>query len=118
MNLHLFDAYQEATARTDSDYSHVKPEDVPKLVHALGLAGEAGELADYIKKLAHGHPLDRDKILKEAGDVLWYVARILADFGWKMSEASTGNILKLQIRFPDKFNPEDSLARVDVIEQD
>ena len=45
---------------------------------ALGLNGEAGEIADHVKKVMfHGHPLDdatRDKIAKEIGDILWYCA--------------------------------------------
>lgn len=109
-----FDKYQAETARTDSNYAHVKPEDIPRLVHAMGVAGEAGELCDYIKKcIAHGHPVDIDKVKKEAGDVLWYLARILADYSLKMSDAASGNIAKLQIRYPEKFSRENSLARVD-----
>jgi NTP pyrophosphatase (non-canonical NTP hydrolase) len=41
----------------------------------LGLVGEAGEVADLIKKIkGHGHPPDRERLIKELGDVLWYVA--------------------------------------------
>ena len=41
----------------------------------LGLVGEAGEVADLIKKIeGHGHPPDPEKLIKELGDVLWYVA--------------------------------------------
>lgn len=116
-----FDPYQLETARTDSDYSHISPKDVAKLVHALGVTGEAGELADYIKKcIAHGHTDSpekvRAKITKEAGDILWYLARILSDFGIKMSDAATDNVIKLRIRYPEGFNPKDSEARVDLLE--
>ena len=41
----------------------------------FGLFGELGELCDLFKKVwFHGHPEDRDHILKECGDVLWYLA--------------------------------------------
>jgi len=41
----------------------------------LGLVGEAGEVADLIKKIkGHGHSPDPEKLIKELGDVLWYVA--------------------------------------------
>jgi hypothetical protein len=41
---------------------------------ALGLTGEAGELADYLKKvLYHGHEIQRGKVQDELGDLLWYV---------------------------------------------
>lgn len=44
---------------------------------ALGLCGEAGEVADLIKKhKMQGHALDVQKILEEVGDVLWYCAEI------------------------------------------
>jgi NTP pyrophosphatase (non-canonical NTP hydrolase) len=44
---------------------------------ALGISGEAGEVTDYIKKVAfHGHELDKRKIALELGDVLWYLAYI------------------------------------------
>ena len=43
----------------------------------LGLTGESGEVADIIKKyVGHGHPLDRTSLIKELGDVLWYIAAI------------------------------------------
>lgn len=42
---------------------------------ALGLNGEAGEFADLVKKhLFQGHCLDREKLIKELGDCLWYVS--------------------------------------------
>lgn len=41
---------------------------------ALGLCGESGKVADLVKKhVGHGHPLDKQKLLKELGDVAWYV---------------------------------------------
>ena len=41
---------------------------------ALGLTGEAGEVADEVKKCMYqGHPWQPSKIIEELGDVLWYV---------------------------------------------
>lgn len=46
--------------------------------YALGLCEEAGELAGIIKKhVFYGQPLDRDALIKEAGDVLWYLTSLL-----------------------------------------
>ena len=46
---------------------------------ALGLTGEAGEVADEVKKCMYqGHPWQPSKIIEELGDVLWYVA-LMAD---------------------------------------
>ena len=42
---------------------------------AMGLAGESGEVLDYIKKVVfQGQPLDKEVVAGELGDVLWYVA--------------------------------------------
>lgn len=41
----------------------------------MGLCGEAGEAINIVKKhLAQGHPLDREKLIKELGDIAWYLA--------------------------------------------
>lgn len=49
----------------------------------LGLLGESGEVCDLVKKVtAHGHPIERDKFVKELGDVLWYVgAAVMQEHG-------------------------------------
>ncbi len=70
---------------------------------ALGLAGEAGELCEKIKKLhrdAKGivSPVARAEILAEAGDVLWYLARIGVELGFSLSEVAEGNLNKLASR--------------------
>jgi NTP pyrophosphatase (non-canonical NTP hydrolase) len=50
--------------------------------YALGLAGEAGEVVDLLKKSwGHGHPLDVEKLKKELGDTFWYVVAIGLQFG-------------------------------------
>ena len=41
----------------------------------MGLCGESGEAIDLVKKhLAQGHDLDREALIKELGDVAWYLA--------------------------------------------
>lgn len=81
-------------------------------VLSLGIAGEAGEVADYMKKvIGHGHALDRDKLVKELGDVLWYVAVLANRTGITLEEVARANILKLRKRYPDGFDPERSKNR-------
>jgi NTP pyrophosphatase (non-canonical NTP hydrolase) len=83
--------------------------------HALGLAGEAGEVCDLLKKhWGHRHPLDKAKLGKELGDVLWYVAAVGAQFGISLNDIARANVAKLTQRYPDGFSPEASLARADV----
>lgn len=51
-----------------------KPAEIMNLTWALGLVGETGEVVDLIKKhIGHSHPLDRVKLVKELGDVEWYM---------------------------------------------
>jgi NTP pyrophosphatase (non-canonical NTP hydrolase) len=58
---------------------------------ALGLIGEAGEIADLIKKHRHhGHPLDRDKVIDECGDLLWYVAQMCSVLEYEISYGFVG----------------------------
>jgi len=79
---------------------------------ALGIAGEAGEVADYIKKvLYHGHPIDKDKLCKELGDVLWYIATLAENAGLTLEEVARANIDKLWARYPDGFSTERSINR-------
>ena len=69
----------------------------------LGLAGEAGEVAEKIKKVLrdkNGIIDEETKVLiqKELGDVLWYVAQIASEIGLDLDDVAKGNIEKLQSR--------------------
>ena len=78
----------------------------------LGLAGEAGECADLVKKaLFQGHQLDRDHLIDEASDVAWYLAELATGLGVSLSEILNHNIEKLKRRYPDGFDPERSIHR-------
>ena len=85
---------------------------------ALGIAGEGGEIADYLKKVVfHGHPLDRARLADELGDVLWYLAALASTTGLSLGEIAEGNVAKLRRRYPEGFSQSDSLRRVDVGEE-
>lgn len=78
----------------------------------LGIAGEAGEVADLIKKhLHHGQDLNHDKLKEEAGDVLWYVMYTASIMGWTLEDIARANCAKLQDRYPDGFSKEIAAAR-------
>ena len=80
----------------------------------LGLSGESGECADIVKKcLFQGHELDREKLIEELGDVLWYCAELAAGLGVGLEEVAQRNIDKLRRRYPDGFDPERSVHRDD-----
>ncbi len=78
----------------------------------LGLCGESGEIADYLKKaLAQGHPFERGVMKKELGDVLWYVSAVAHLLDMNLSEIAQANVDKLLARYPDGFEPGRSLNR-------
>lgn len=79
---------------------------------ALGLTGESGEVSDMIKKhIFHGHDLDRDELIKELGDVCWYVALLCNAIGVSLDEVMTRNIDKLRERYPEGFSESASRNR-------
>ena len=79
---------------------------------ALGLAGEAGEVADIIKKhLYQGHPPEPDKIADEVGDVLWYCALAARAINASLDDIALHNVHKLQRRYPQGFDTTRSQRR-------
>lgn len=113
-DLAAFDTYQDLALRTASAESLV---DAGTMLNAaaLGLNGEAGEIADHVKKVMfHGHPLDdatRDKIAKEIGDILWYCAMGARGLGLGLGEIVEMNVEKLKKRYPEGFSSDRSLNR-------
>ena len=78
----------------------------------MGLCGEAGEAIDIVKKhLAQGHTLDRDALIKELGDVAWYLAETAYALGVPLEEVLTRNIEKLKARYPEGFETRRSVER-------
>lgn len=100
--------YQKAADRTSGDLS---PWDKVRN-GCYGLNGEAGECIDILKKVEfQGHPFDREKMLEELGDVLWYVAQTATGLGVPLEDIALRNIDKLKARYPDGFDPERSIHR-------
>ncbi|MFT5831910.1 MAG: NTP pyrophosphatase (non-canonical NTP hydrolase) [Candidatus Paceibacteria bacterium] len=98
-----FSDYQKESRATakypDLDNNFVYP--------TLGLIGEAGEVADKIKKLQRDQGVftpsevtaeTKAEITKELGDVLWYVAQLATEFGVDLDEVAQQNIDKLLSR--------------------
>ena len=94
-----FSAYQQHARRTA-----VYPNQGANLAYpTLGLNGEAGEVAELVKKLYRdrGGKLDetiRAKLSKELGDVLWYVAALCAEADLDMQVVAENNVTKLADR--------------------
>ena len=102
--------YQRAALRTASGMNY--KEHGMLMNGALGLCGEAGEVADLVKKsVFQGHELDVEKVREELGDVAWYLAVASHAIGLTLDQVFQANIEKLKQRYPDGFSKERSVNR-------
>lgn len=91
--------YQQAALRTAAPKD--KKDEIFHLV--LGLVGEAGEIAEKAKKIVRDNnsdfsALDTEDLIKELGDVLWYVTVLADHFDITLEEVAEKNIAKLASR--------------------
>ncbi len=90
----------------------VYPKEYKTIYPALGMNGEAGEVADKVKKVIRDSEIivrdgsgaivlpdsKREELAKEVGDVLWYVATMAFDLGYSLEEIAEMNYQKLKSR--------------------
>jgi NTP pyrophosphatase (non-canonical NTP hydrolase) len=82
--------YQKAAAVTaiyDTQHSIIYP--------ALGLSGEAGEVANKVKKILRDGKMDKTALAAEVGDCLWYIAALCRDLNLDMGDLAKANLEKL-----------------------
>ena len=94
-----FNEFQQECSRTANPHMNWE---MANLNWALGIAGEAGEYCELIKKHTfHGKkPLDIDAARKELGDVLYYVAMAAKNLHLSLEEIASANVEKLKRRYP------------------
>jgi NTP pyrophosphatase (non-canonical NTP hydrolase) len=90
MELH---EYQERAKQTA-----VYPQERALEYLALGLVGEAGEVANKVKKMIRDGDVPEFAISQELGDVLWYVAMLAKELGFTLETIAWDNIEKLAER--------------------
>ena len=85
------------------------------LLHcAIGIAGEAGELVDAIKKhFFYGQVLDEENVKEELGDLLFYIQSMCDTLNYSTEEIMNRNIKKLSKRYPDGYSDADAKTRAD-----
>jgi NTP pyrophosphatase (non-canonical NTP hydrolase) len=98
-----FDDYQKKAITTDAYGGVGDVMSIAFINKVLGLAGEAGEVADKVKKLqrnSNGAVTDEDRqeLQKELGDVLWYISAITTYLGSSFDDIAQGNLDKLADR--------------------
>lgn len=97
MNLNEYQKQALTTVITSED-------EFKDLLHwVLGVNGEAGELAEKVKKIIRDKggkvsAEDKEALAKEIGDVLWYLAVFAHDLGFKFEDVAQANLDKLQSR--------------------
>ncbi|QWT29953.1 MazG-like nucleotide pyrophosphohydrolase [Streptomyces phage TunaTartare] len=98
-----FEKYQVATGST-AFYPGVFDGGIEALSYtSLGLVGEAGEIANKVKKIlrdSNGEVSSevRKDLAKELGDVLWYLARLADEIGYPLEVIAEDNLNKLSSR--------------------
>ena len=94
-----FKTYQKQ-ARLTAQYPNLGSNNIYPL---LGLVGEAGEVAEKVKKVIRDKKgiFDEESkkgIKKELGDVLWYLSNLCTEFDFKLDEVALQNLEKLKLR--------------------
>jgi NTP pyrophosphatase (non-canonical NTP hydrolase) len=101
--------YQRAASRT----ANRSLDDRERLADAAaGLAEEAGEVLGLVRKhLYMRHELDRERLTKELGDVLWCLSAVAGAVGVTLDEVAESNLSKLRARYPEGYSDEASRRR-------
>lgn len=106
--------YQRNAMRTASGISTSCPENL-LLQGVMGMSGESGEALDIVKKVMfQGHELNeatKEHLIRELGDVLWYVATTAEALNVPLETVMQVNIDKLRARYPMAFDSERSQHR-------
>jgi NTP pyrophosphatase (non-canonical NTP hydrolase) len=107
-----FTTYQNAASATFKVHETLAPKDTELLDWSLGLAGETGEVCELVKHVVfHHEPLDRMKMAKELGDVLWYISAIAKSLDIPLMVVAELNIAKLAHRHSGKYSHTNSADR-------
>lgn len=111
--------YAEFVATLVKPGEEIDQQMTPRTAHllhmALGICGEAGELADAIKKATiYGKPLDLENVKEELGDLEWFMEALRQSLDITRQDTIAGNITKLRKRYwQSKFSNEQAAARAD-----
>lgn len=110
--MYSFDQYQKDYKKTDKTNNQGTDDlgmPAPQYIYAaLGIAGEAGEVADEAKKSLRYPERGRltperiANMVAEMGDVLWYIAKMCDELGIKMEAVAQANIIKLEKRYAER----------------
>lgn len=104
--------YQERACSTFKEHTAL-PAKLARLADwGLGIGGEAGEVQELLKHhICHNAPLDKMKLAKELGDVIWYIAAIATTCDMELDDILHLNLAKLQHRYQYGYTQQASEGR-------
>jgi len=107
-----FKKYQQEAASTFKPPKELEAEQARLCDWVLGVGSEAGELQDSIKHhVFHEQPLNLMEVVKEVGDVLWYLSGLCETLGVELEDCAELNLAKLRHRHQGRFSFEGSANR-------
>lgn len=114
--MHPLDFVNSVIDRESKDYDNIRSrignKEIRLLHVGLGLATEAGEFLDALKKwLFYGKEYDKINLIEELGDVLWYVALASDQLGISIEEIMERNNAKLETRYGKIFSKDGAINR-------
>ena len=102
MGIMTANEYQRLSRRTQNET--LSQED--KRRHALfGLCSEVGEIHSLFQHEYQGATVDKEKLISECGDAMWFLCELLDGYGVDLEEVLVYNIEKLRRRYPEGFDP-------------
>ncbi len=110
-------SYRKDVLRSEAvDFEGIKTridDNMIRMLHAaMGIATEAGELVDCLKKAVfYGKTLDLVNLKEELGDLSWYEEIMLDCLSTTREQIQDSNISKLKKRYPEKFSEKKALNR-------
>lgn len=118
MNLEINERHAEMVSRLAKPGAEIVKELTPTAAHlwhmATGVAGEAGELLDAIKKHAiYGKALDFANVEEELGDLEFYMSGIRQALNLSRAKILEANIEKLQTRYGKSYTNKAAIERAD-----
>jgi NTP pyrophosphatase (non-canonical NTP hydrolase) len=96
--------------------SEATPLKMETIHHAIGIAGEAGEILDTVKKhFIYNKDFDRQNIIEELGDIEFYMEGLRQALGITREETLEENWRKLHVRYPKGYTDQNAQVRLDKI---
>ena len=111
----VYSAFVKSRAKSGDDIAAVYTPHKAVLDHAaLGVAGEAGELVDAVKKYTiYNKPLDLENVVEELGDLEFYMEMLRQKLSISRHETLQHNIDKLSVRYKDGYSDKQAQDRAD-----